>query len=93
MNVCELISAFSAAVVAALVLAVVSTPAQGRHFSAHVQCQRVIGADGQERDHWSLTTFRANTLIGRTVGRLYVALAHARFARQERARTIRRLRR
>lgn len=86
MNACQLIAAVSAAAVVMLVLAVVSTPAQGRHFYAYVQCQKVICANGQENDRWSLTTFRANTIIGRTVGRLYVAHAQARFARQERAR-------
>jgi hypothetical protein len=89
MNACELISVFSAAVVLILVLAVVSAPPQGRHFYAYAQCQRVTDPDGLERDHWSLATFRANTLIGRTVGRIYIALAHARFTRMHRARSAR----
>ena len=89
MNACQLISVIYAAVVVILVLAVASTPAQGCHFHAYVQCQKVTGPDGQERNQCSLTTFRANTLIGRTVGRLYVALAYARFARGEHARSMR----
>lgn len=88
MNACELISVFSAAVVLILLLAVASAPAQGRHFYAYAQCQRVIDKNGLEREHSSLATFRANTLIGRTVGRIYIALAHLRFARMKRAGTV-----
>lgn len=88
MNACKLISVFSAAVVLILLLAVASAPAQGRHFYAYAQCQRVIDADGLEHEHWSLATFRANTLIGRTVGRIYIALAHERFARMKRASAV-----
>jgi len=41
-----------------------------RHFSASETCRRVVDSDGNTRDYWSLHTYRANTLIGQTIGRI-----------------------
>ena len=57
-----------------------------QHFHAYTDCRRVIGHDGRERDQWSFSGGWANTLIGQTVGRVYVGLASARFDRQQRKR-------
>lgn len=41
-----------------------------RHFSSYTTCSRGIDREGNERDYWSFHTFRANTLVGHTVGRI-----------------------
>ncbi|CAB3740255.1 hypothetical protein LMG22037_06376 [Paraburkholderia phenoliruptrix] len=53
----------------------------GKHFAAAVECRKVLEADGQEQDHYSFTASRSNTFIGRTVGRVYIAFAAARYDR------------
>ncbi|MBN3776998.1 hypothetical protein G3O06_05365 [Burkholderia sp. Ac-20345] len=53
----------------------------GVHFSSAVECRKVLEADGQEHDHYSFTASRSNTFIGRTVGRIYIAFAAARYDR------------
>lgn len=58
----------------------------GVHFSTAVECRKVLEADGQQRDHHSFTASRSNTLIGRTVGRVYIAFASARYDRMMRKR-------
>lgn len=45
-----------------------------KHFSAYTQCQRVIGADGKERDAWSFSAWHSNTVIGLTIGKAYIAI-------------------
>lgn len=57
-----------------------------QHFHVHTECRRVVGHDGRERDQWSFSGGWANTLIGQTVGRVYVGLASARFDRRQRKR-------
>ncbi len=64
----------------ALIITLLSASTQ-QHFYAHSQCSRVIGQDGQEHDSWSFTFGHSNTLIGRTIGRLFIAVAHAKHAR------------
>lgn len=54
---------------------------EGWHYSAAVSCNKVVDGDGQERDHYSFTASRDNTLIARTVGRAYIAVAEARYDR------------
>ncbi|WP_157763920.1 hypothetical protein [Paraburkholderia aromaticivorans] len=56
----------------------------GEHYSAAVECRKVLEPDGQERDHYSFTGSRSNTFIGRTVGRVYIACAGARYDRMVR---------
>lgn len=56
----------------------------GVHFSTAVECRKVLEADGHEHDRHSFTAWRSNTFIGRTVGRVYVAFAAARYDRLER---------
>jgi hypothetical protein len=56
----------------------------GEHYSVAVECRKVLEPDGQERDHFSFTGSRSNTFIGRTVGRVYIAFAGARFDRMMR---------
>jgi hypothetical protein len=53
----------------------------GEHFAAAVECRKNLEADGQEQDLYSFTASRSNTLIGRTVGRAYIAVAAARYDR------------
>jgi len=53
----------------------------GEHFSTAVECRKVLEADGQEHDQYSFTASRSNTFIGRTVGRVYIAFAAARYDR------------
>lgn len=78
----------SLALVVALIALAVTLPSQQtqQHYHAHTECRRVIGHDGRERDQWSFSGGWANTLIGQTVGRVYVGLASARFDRQQRKR-------
>lgn len=82
------ISIASVALAVALVaLAVVLASKQTRqHFHAYSECRRVVGMDGKERDDWSFSAWRANTLVGNTIGHVFVAFASARFDRQERKR-------
>ncbi|MBY8608188.1 hypothetical protein K7N18_25510 [Burkholderia arboris] len=54
---------------------------EGWHYSAAISYAKVVDAEGRERDHYSFTATRDNTLIARTVGRAYIALAQARFDR------------
>lgn len=42
----------------------------GRHFYSYEQCRRGLDSDGNERDYWSLHQFNANTLIGKSIGRI-----------------------
>lgn len=67
----------------ALIITILSSSTQ-QHFYAHSQCSRVIGRDGQERDFWSFTSGHNNTLIGHTIGRLFIAAAHAKHIRMTR---------
>ncbi|WP_175977033.1 hypothetical protein [Burkholderia sp. BCC1047] len=53
----------------------------GEHFSAAIECSKVLGMNGDEHGHYSFTASRSNTLIGRTVGRAYIAFAKARYER------------
>ena len=76
-----------ALVVALAALAVTLASNQTRqHFHARIECRRAMGHDGRERDEWSFSGGWVNTLIGQTVGRVYVCLASTRFARQQRKR-------
>jgi hypothetical protein len=52
-----------------------------QHFYAAIRCSQVIGLDGKERDSYSFDSGRADTLIGRTIGRLYIAWMRAKFFR------------
>lgn len=70
---------------AALAVTLASKQTQ-QHFSAYSECRRVVGHDGQERDEWSFSAWRANTLVGNTIGRAFVAFASARFERHDRKR-------
>jgi hypothetical protein len=67
----------------ALIITILSSSTQ-QHFYAHSQCSRVIGRDGQERDSWSFTSGHNNTLIGHTIGRVFIAVAHAKHIRMTR---------
>lgn len=53
----------------------------GVHFSTAVECRKVLESDGKEHDHYSFTASRSHTSIGRTVGRVYIAFAAARYDR------------
>lgn len=64
----------------ALIITILSSSTQ-QHFNAHSQCSRVIGRDGQERDSWSFTSGHNNTLIGHTIGRVFIAVAYAKHVR------------
>ncbi len=64
----------------ALIITILSSSTQ-QHFHTHSQCSRVIGRDGQERDSWSFTSGHNNTLIGHTIGRVFIAVAYAKHAR------------
>jgi hypothetical protein len=55
----------------------------GRHYGSSISCSKVVQSDGQECDRYSFNAWRANTLIGHTVGRVYIALASARYERRE----------
>lgn len=59
-----------------------------QHFYAHSKCSRVIGRDGQERDSWSFTSGHKHTLIGYSIGRLFIAVAYAKHARTVRKHLI-----
>lgn len=52
-----------------------------QHFYANSQCSHVIGRDSQERDSWSFSSGHKNTLIGHTIGRLFIAVAYAKHTR------------
>lgn len=52
-----------------------------QHFYAYSSCRRVVGTDGQQRESWSFTSGRANTLLGRVIGPIFIALAHMRHER------------
>lgn len=67
----------------ALIITLLSASTQ-KQFYAHSQCSRVIGRDGQERDSWSFSSGHKNTLIGCTIGRLFIAVAYAKHARMVR---------
>jgi CDP-diacylglycerol pyrophosphatase len=83
----DLLISSLALVVALIALAVTLASQQTQqHYHAHTECRRVIGHDGRKRDKWSFSGGWANTLIGQTVGRVYVGLASARFDRQQRKR-------
>lgn len=83
----DMVISTAALVIALLALCVTVASQQTRqHFYAYSQCCRVIGPDGQEQDQWSFTSSHANTLIGNTIGRLYTAVAEARFRRRQRDR-------
>lgn len=56
----------------------------GVHFSSAVECRKVLESDGQQREHYSFTASRANTFIGRTVGRVYIRITSARYDRMAR---------
>lgn len=71
--------------VAALAVTLASSQTQ-QHFHAYSECRCVVGHDGQKRDEWLFSAWRANTLVGNTIGRVFVAFASARFDRQERKR-------
>lgn len=47
-------------------------------FYAYSACRKVQGADGVQRDSWSFTSGHDNSLIGRTIGPLYIAVARMR---------------
>ena len=64
----------------ALIITILSSSTQ-QHFYAHSQCSRVIGRDGQERDYWSFTSGHNNTLIGHTIGQVFIAVAYAKHVR------------
>lgn len=64
----------------ALIITILSSSTQ-QHFYANSECCRVIGRDGQERDSWSFTSGHNNTLIGYTIGRFFIAVAHVKHAR------------
>ncbi|MEW6343065.1 MAG: hypothetical protein AB1704_20580 [Pseudomonadota bacterium] len=53
----------------------------GEHFSTAVDYRKVLEVDGKEHYHYSFTASRSNTFIGRTVGRVYIAFAAARYDR------------
>ncbi len=52
------------------------------HFSAFEQCRKSIDQDGNERHYWSFHSFRRNTVIGNTIGRVCVGIAAWRFHRR-----------
>ena len=64
----------------ALIITILSSSTQ-QHFYADSQCSRVIGRDGQERDSWSFTSGHNITLIGHTIGRVFIAVAYAKHVR------------
>lgn len=83
----DTIIASIALTVALVALVVILASKQTRqHFHAYSECRRVVGIDGKERDDWSFSAWRANTLVGNTIGRVFVAFASARFDRQDRKR-------
>ncbi len=83
----ELIISMAALVVALAALIVTLTSQQTRrHFHAYSECRRVVGQGGEELDQWSFSAGHTNTLIGNTIGRVYITFASARFARQQRER-------
>lgn len=78
----EILISSAALVIALLALFVTLVSRQTKqHFYAYSSCSHEIGPDGQERDCWQFHSGFANTLIGRTVGRVYIALAHAKYQR------------
>lgn len=69
-----------ALVIAILALAVtLASSSVQQHFSSNESCRRGIDQEGNERDYWSFSAYRANTLIGHTIGRLCNAFASWRF--------------
>ncbi|MCU6502249.1 hypothetical protein LPN04_31090 [Rugamonas sp. A1-17] len=83
LSVCALVLAICA------LLITVASRSTRQHFDAYSQCRLEVGQDGQERESWSFHSSRANTLVGTTVGRVYIALAAAKFDRAERRRSMR----
>lgn len=76
-----------ASILSFIVLAAIAISAAARttrHFSANVERREVTGPDGRVRNDCSFSAWRANTLIGNTVGRVVIAFASARFDRQQR---------
>lgn len=62
-------------------VAALTSGAKRQHFTASSQCSRVIGEDGQEHDLWSFSSSHSNSLIGRTFGKLCIAVARRRHER------------
>jgi uncharacterized membrane protein len=80
----EMMIAVLALAVTILALGVVlASQSVKRHFSATCEARMEIRPDGQEREASSFSAWRANTLIGATVGRVYVAFAEAQFNRDQ----------
>ena len=75
--------------IAAFIFALMLRPLfSGRHFHTSVSCQRVVRA-GVEEEARSFNGFHDNTLIGRSVGRLWIGIQSARFNRAEARREAR----
>ncbi len=83
----DLIISILALIVALAALIITLASASTRsHFDAYSQARIEIGPDGQERESWSFSASRANTFIGATIGRVYIALVEAKFNRDQRKR-------
>lgn len=54
-----------------------------KHTYAYSQCQKEVGQDGQLQDRWTFNSGHDHSLIGRTLGRLYISRAAAKFWRDE----------
>jgi hypothetical protein len=67
----------------ALIVTILGSSTQ-QHFYVHSQCSRVIGLNGQERDSRSFSSRHKNTLIGHTIGRIFIAVAYAKHVRMAR---------
>ncbi|WP_155293125.1 hypothetical protein [Comamonas testosteroni] len=80
----SLVISVAALVVACLALYVTVSSRTTEHFHAYSQFRRVVGHDGKERDCWSFNAAHSETFIGRTFGKIYIAMAHAKHARMVR---------
>ena len=52
-----------------------------KHFNAEISINRVLTADSLEEDQAKFRSSYRQSLIGLTVGRLYIALMHAKYLR------------
>lgn len=80
----SLFISIAALVVACLALYVTVSSRTTEIFYAYSQCRQVVGHDGKEGDCWSFTAAHSDTFIGRTFGKICIAMAHAKHVRMVR---------
>jgi hypothetical protein len=86
MTIEMMIAILALSVATATLVVTLASQAVKSQFSATCEARMEVGHDGQEREAWSFSAWRANTFIGATVGRVYVAFAEAQFNRAQRKR-------